>query len=77
MVISSCEATKLSLAVEQPLTGGHWDPPKKYILRPKTKKKLQLDGRRDAIMIKSNPIPIRRVTPKLENNNTKEVLPLL
>ena len=32
---------------------------------------------RGAITIKSNPIPARLVTHKLENNNTKEVLPLL
>ena len=35
------------------------------------------DGRRCTIMIKSNPIPTRWVTYKLENDNTKEVLPLL
>ena len=45
--------------------------------RPKTKKKLQQDSRRDAITIKSNPKPARWVTHRLENNNTKEVLPLL
>ena len=33
--------------------------------------------KRGAIMIKSNPIPTRWVTHRLENNNTKEVLPLL
>ena len=44
---------------------------------PKTKKKLKGDGRRGAIMIKSNPIPTRWATHYLENNNTKEVLPLL
>ena len=32
---------------------------------------------RGDITIKSNPIPARLVTHKLENNNTKEVLPLL
>ena len=31
-----------------------------------TKKKPQYDGRRSAIMIKSNPIPARRETHKLE-----------
>ena len=32
---------KLQLVVEQPLTGGHWNPPKKDTPRPKTKKKSQ------------------------------------
>ena len=35
------------------------------------------EGRRSAITIKSNPIPTRRVTYKLENNYTTDVLPLL
>ena len=43
----------------------------------KTKKKLQRDGRRGTIMVKSNPIPSRWVPHKLENNNIKEVPPLL
>ena len=34
-------------------------------------------GRWGETTIKSNPIPVRRVTHKLEKNNTKEVLPLL
>ena len=68
---------KLQLAVEQPLTGGCWNLPKPNTLCPKTKKKLQRGGRRGIIMIKSIPIPAVWVTHKLENNNTKEVLPLL
>ena len=48
---------------------------KKDTLYPKTKKKPQQDSRRGAIMIKSNPIPPRWVTQKLENNDTTEVLP--
>ena len=39
-------------------------------------KKMQQDGK-GAIMIKSNAIPTVWVTFKLENNNTKEVFPLL
>ena len=35
----------------------------------------QWDGRRSAIMIKSNPIPTRWAVHKLENNYTTEVLP--
>ena len=34
----SARASKLQLAVEQPLTGGCWNPPQKYIPCPKTKK---------------------------------------
>ena len=52
-------APKLQLAVEQPSTGGCRNPPKKDTPCPKTKKKLQQDGRRGAIMIISNPIPLR------------------
>ena len=50
---------------------------KKDTLSLKTKKKPQWDGKRGAIMIKSNPIPAWWVTHRLENNNTKEILPLL
>ena len=74
---SSARTPKLLLAAEQPSTGGCWNPPKKDTPCPKTKKKPQSDGRRGAIMIKSNPIPAKWMTHKLENNNTKEVLPLL
>ena len=42
----------------------------------KDKEELQ-DGRRGAITMTSNPIPIRWANHKLENNNTNEVLPLL
>ena len=44
---------------------------------PRSKEKLQWDGGRGAIIIKSNPIPASWTNHKLENNNTKEVLPLL
>ena len=64
------------LAVERQLTGGCWNLPKKDAPHSKTKK-LNRGGRRDTIMIKSNPIPTGWVTHKLENNNTKEVLSLL
>ena len=43
----------------------------------KEKEETTVDGRRGTIMIKSNPIPTSRMTLKLENNNTKEVLSLL
>ena len=50
---------------------------KKDTLHPKTKKKPQQYDGRGIIMIKSNPISAGWVTHKLENNNAKEVLPLL
>ena len=74
---SPVRAPKLQLAVEQPSTGGHWNQPTKDTSCPKTKKKLQQDGRRGTITIKSNPIPAGWMTHKLENDNNKEVLPLL
>mgnify|MGYP007134337371 CR=1 FL=1 len=58
-------APTLPLAVELPLTGGHWNPLKKDIPCPKTKKPQQ-DGRRGTITIKSNLIPTRWVTHKIE-----------
>ena len=70
-------APKLKLAVEKPSTRGCCNPSKKDTLHPKTKKKPQQDGRRGIVTIKSNPIPARFVTQKLENNDTEEVLPLL
>ena len=77
MCSTPTRAPKLLIAVEWPSTGGCWNPPEKDTPCSKTKKKLQWDGRRSAIMIKSNPICTRWVTHKLENNNTKEVSPLL
>ena len=56
MFISSSKKTK---AVEQPLTGGCWNTPKKDTPHPKTKRKLERDSRRGAMTIKSNTIPAR------------------
>ena len=70
-------APKLQLAVEQPLMGGCWNTPKKDSPCPKTKKKLQEDGRNGRIMIKSNSIPAGWVNYRWESSNTKEVLALL
>ena len=70
-------APELQLAVEQLSTGGPWNPLKKIPPHPKTKAKPQGDGRRGTITMKSNPIPAGSVTHKMENDNTKEVLPLL
>ena len=71
-------APKLQLVIEQPSTGGCWNSPKKKknASHPKTKKS-QWDCRRGVITIKSNPIPTRWMAHKVDNNNTKEVAPLL
>ena len=52
------------------------EPTKKHA-HLKTKKKLQQDGKRPAITIKSNPITTKCIIHELENNNMREVLPLL
>jgi len=44
------------------------EPSKKDTAHPKTKKKLQRDGRRGANTIKSNPIPTEWATHNLENH---------
>ena len=64
-------APKLQIAIGQSLTGGHWNLPKKDTPCPKIKKQ-QEEGRRGAIMIKSNLIPTGWVTHKLENNISKK-----
>ena len=53
------------------------EPFKKDNPCPRTEEKPQWDDRRGVIMIKSNPIPARWVTYKLENNKTKDILSLL
>ena len=63
-------------ALQQPLTRVLWNAQRKYTSHPEAKKKLQWDGRRSTIMIKSNPIHSGLATQKLENN-TKEILPQL
>ena len=72
-------APKSQLAVEQPSTGRHWNPQKKKKdnPHPRTNEKLQQNSRRGTITIKSNAIPARWATQKLEDNKTKEVLKLL
>ena len=53
-----------------------WNLPKRY-LHPKTRKKSRWDGRRGAIIIKSNPISAGWVTHKLQNSYTAEVFLLV
>ena len=72
---SSCESKKP--AVEQPLAGGCWNPPKKDTPHANTEKKPQQDGKREAVTIKSSPKSIGWVTHRWEKNNTKEILALL
>ena len=54
VLISSFEGTKITTSCLT-IDRTHWNPPRKDTLRPKTKK-LQQDGRRGTISIKSNPI---------------------
>ena len=75
-LISSCESTKIATSYWTTIDRKTLEPTqKKDTPHPKTKK-LQQDGRRGTIMIKSNPIPARWLTLRLENNNTKEVFVL-
>ena len=74
-LISSWENTKITNSCWITIDRRTLEPTNKDTL-PKTKKKPQ-DGRRGIITIKSNPIPAGWVTHKLENNNTKDALPLL
>ena len=73
---SSCKSTKSANSCWITIDRKMLEPTeKKDTLCPKTKP--QWDVRRGVIMIKSNPIPTMWVIHKLENNNTKEVFPLL
>ena len=73
-LISSCNSTKSQLAIERKDAGTYH---KKISHVHRQSKKLQQDSRRDTSTIKSYPTPAGWVTHKLEDNNTKEVLPLL
>ena len=79
VLISFCESTKTASSCWMAIDRGHWKPLKKRTMPycPKTKKKLQQDGRMGTNTIKSNPIHAKRETHKLKNNNNKEVLQLL
>ena len=46
------KALKSKLAVEQPSTGGHWNPPENNTPCPKTKEKPQQHSRIGTIKIK-------------------------
>ena len=71
-------APKLQLAVQQPSTGGCWNPQKKK------KKNMSRDKEEAARRQeqehnhnKVNPIPTVWMTHRLEDNNTKEIVTLL
>ena len=66
----------MQLAVEQPLTGGHWNPPKKDNRMSKDEE-AAARGRKGVFVIKSNPVSTGWVMHRLENNDAKEVLALL
>ena len=68
-LIPFCENTKITTSC---WTAIERNPPKNDNLCPKTKKKLQWDGRRGTIIIKSNSIPAGWANHRLEKNNTKE-----
>ena len=63
---SSYENTKITTNCWTTIEKKILEPTKKDILHPNTRKKLQRDGRRGAIAIQSNPIPVRWVRHKLE-----------
>ena len=68
------EAPESQLTAEQPLTGECWNPPKRDTPQPRTKKKLQQDGGRGTIHLKSNLIPTRdawRVQTNLSSTRTE------
>ena len=75
--------TWVHLFLQKPPNHNYWKtidkkmlgPTKNYILCPKTKKKPQWDGRRGAVMIKSNPINSGWANHKLEKNYITEAQP--
>ena len=76
MGLSPVRTPNLQLGAERPSTGGFWNPPQKGTTYPGAKEKPQ-DGRRGAIRIKTNTKPAGWATHKLENKDSKVVLPRL
>ena len=74
--ISSSEKTKITISCWTTTDRRTLEPTKKDMC-PKIKEKPQWDCRRGANKIKSNSTPAGWTTHKLENNNTKEIPPLL
>ena len=77
-MLFSCENTKIATSYSITINRRMLEPTKKRY--PTSKDKQEATERWYggwAIMIKSNPIPAGWVTYKLENNNFKEIIPLL
>ena len=74
--ISSCKSTKIATSCWTTMDRRTPEPPKKWYSMSKTKRPV-VRWQSSTITIKWNPITAGWVTHKLENNNTKEVLPLL
>ena len=72
----SCESTRITTNCWTVIDRRKLELTKKDAPHPKTGEKLQWDGRRGAITIKSNPMSIGWVTHKLKNTYTTEVHPL-
>ena len=72
----SCKSTSITTNCWATINGKMLEPTKKDTLHPKTKERLQRDGRQGSSAIESNPIPARWASHKLLNNYTTEVLPL-
>ena len=66
----SCESTRITTNCWTIIDRKTLEHTKKDAPHPKTKEKLQWDGRRGTTTIKSNPITAGWVTHKLENNYT-------
>ena len=73
---SSCESTKVATSCRTAIDGRTLEPTKKRYPMSKDKEEAAARGRKNVIMIKSNPVSTRWVTHRLEKN-AKEVLTLL
>ena len=76
-LISFCESTEITTSCWTTIHRRILGATRNDTPHPEIKEKPQWNSRRGTIMIKSNPIPTKWVIRKLENSNTKEILPLL
>ena len=76
MCTSSMTDQKLQFAVELPPTGGCWNSPKMCHSQIQRRNHNEMVGG-GTVTIKSNPVLPGWVTHRQENNNTREVLPVL
>ena len=77
MFISSCENTKIPTNCWTAINRRTLETHHKKMPQVKDKGESAMGQLKGVITMRSNPIPARWVTHKLENNNTKIVLPLL